>query len=35
VGVAHYTFDLEPMASEARREWFTHYAARLAGTVCS
>jgi phosphinothricin acetyltransferase len=25
VGVAHYTFDLEPMASEARREWFTHY----------
>jgi phosphinothricin acetyltransferase len=25
VGVAHYTFDLEPMGSEARREWFTHY----------
>jgi phosphinothricin acetyltransferase len=25
VGVAHYTFDLEPMASEARREWFTPY----------
>lgn len=21
----HYTFDLEPMTSEARREWFTHY----------
>jgi phosphinothricin acetyltransferase len=25
VGVAHYTFDLEPMTGEARREWFTHY----------
>ena len=25
VGVAHYTFDLEPTSSEARREWFTHY----------
>ena len=23
---AHYTFDLEPMSMEARREWFTHYA---------
>jgi phosphinothricin acetyltransferase len=23
---AHYTFDLEPMSIEARREWFTHYA---------
>jgi phosphinothricin acetyltransferase len=22
---AHYTFDLEPMTIEARREWFTHY----------
>jgi phosphinothricin acetyltransferase len=22
----HYTFDLEPMTMEARREWFTHYA---------
>lgn len=22
---AHYTFDLEPMTMEARREWFTHY----------
>ena len=21
----HYTFDLEPMTMEARREWFTHY----------
>ena len=21
----HYTFDLEPMTIEARREWFTHY----------
>jgi phosphinothricin acetyltransferase len=25
VGEAHYTFDLEPMTMEARREWFTHY----------
>jgi len=25
VAGAHYTFDLEPMSSEARREWFTHY----------
>jgi phosphinothricin acetyltransferase len=25
VSVAHYTFDLEPMSSEARREWFSHY----------
>jgi phosphinothricin acetyltransferase len=22
---AHFTFDLEPMTIEARREWFTHY----------
>lgn len=22
---AHYTFDLEPMSEEARREWFAHY----------
>jgi phosphinothricin acetyltransferase len=22
---AHYTFDLEPMTMEARREWFAHY----------
>jgi phosphinothricin acetyltransferase len=22
---AHYTFDLEPMSAEARREWFAHY----------
>jgi len=22
---AHYTFDLEPMSAEARREWFSHY----------
>lgn len=22
---AHYTFDLEPMSMDARREWFTHY----------
>src|SRR6266478_7126980 len=21
----HYTFDLEPMTMDARREWFTHY----------
>jgi len=21
----HYTFDIEPMTIEARREWFTHY----------
>jgi phosphinothricin acetyltransferase len=21
----HYTFDIEPMSAEARREWFTHY----------
>lgn len=26
VASAHYTFDLEPMSQEARREWFTHYA---------
>jgi phosphinothricin acetyltransferase len=25
VAGAHYTFDLEPMSSEARHEWFTHY----------
>jgi len=25
---AHYTFDLEAMAMEARREWFTHYGER-------
>jgi phosphinothricin acetyltransferase len=25
VVTAHYTFDLEPMSSEARSEWFTHY----------
>ncbi len=23
---AHYTFDIEPMTMEARREWFRHYA---------
>jgi phosphinothricin acetyltransferase len=28
VASAHYTFDLEPMSREARREWFTHYADR-------
>jgi phosphinothricin acetyltransferase len=22
---AHYTFDVEPMTMETRREWFTHY----------
>src|SRR5690242_4347674 len=22
----HYTFDLEPISMEARREWFSHYA---------
>jgi phosphinothricin acetyltransferase len=21
----HYTFDIEPLTSGARREWFTHY----------
>ena len=25
VGTAHYTFDVEPMTIEARREWFGHY----------
>jgi phosphinothricin acetyltransferase len=25
VAEAHYTFDVEPMTIEARREWFTHY----------
>jgi phosphinothricin acetyltransferase len=24
---AHYTFDLEPITMETRREWFTHYGA--------
>jgi phosphinothricin acetyltransferase len=28
VAEAHYTFDLEPMAIEARREWFSHYGER-------
>jgi phosphinothricin acetyltransferase len=23
---AHFTFDIEPISLEARREWFTHYA---------
>jgi phosphinothricin acetyltransferase len=22
---AHYTFDVEPMSADGRREWFTHY----------
>jgi phosphinothricin acetyltransferase len=26
VAEAHYTFDVEPMSADARREWFTHYA---------
>lgn len=26
VATAHYTFDVEPMTTEARREWFSHYA---------
>jgi phosphinothricin acetyltransferase len=25
VRTAHYTFDVEPMTIEARREWFSHY----------
>jgi phosphinothricin acetyltransferase len=25
VAEAHYTFDVEPMTIDARREWFTHY----------
>jgi phosphinothricin acetyltransferase len=25
VGETHYTFDVEPMTADARREWFTHY----------
>ena len=25
VRTAHFTFDVEPMTIEARREWFTHY----------
>ena len=25
VAEAHYTFDVEPMSADARREWFTHY----------
>jgi phosphinothricin acetyltransferase len=25
VAEAHYTFDIEPMTMEARREWFGHY----------
>jgi len=24
---SHYTFDIEPMTVDARREWFTHYGA--------
>ena len=26
VAAAHFTFDVEPMTDEARREWFNHYA---------
>ena len=26
VVTAHYTFDVEPMSIDARREWFAHYA---------
>ena len=26
VAETHYTFDVEPMTTDARREWFTHYA---------
>ena len=26
IAEAHFTFDIEPMAIEARREWFSHYA---------
>jgi len=25
VAETHYTFDIEPMSAEARREWFAHY----------
>lgn len=25
VRTAHYTFDVDPMSSDARREWFSHY----------
>jgi phosphinothricin acetyltransferase len=25
VRTAHYTFDVEPMTADARREWFSHY----------
>ena len=25
VRTAHYTFDVEPVTAEARREWFSHY----------
>ena len=25
VAETHYTFDVEPMTEDARREWFTHY----------
>jgi phosphinothricin acetyltransferase len=25
VAETHYTFDVEPVSAEARREWFTHY----------
>jgi phosphinothricin acetyltransferase len=25
VAEAHYTFDVEPMSEDARREWFAHY----------
>jgi phosphinothricin acetyltransferase len=25
VAETHYTFDVEPMTSDGRREWFTHY----------
>jgi phosphinothricin acetyltransferase len=28
VAETHYTFDIEPMSIEARREWFTHYDVR-------
>ena len=27
VGETHYTFDIEPMTMDARREWFSHYGA--------
>jgi len=27
VAETHYTFDVEPMSIDARREWFTHYGA--------